>query len=204
MHGMSLGPCRSCRLARHENYPRVGGGHPHYGVLADGEGETRAFYQQDLWHYTVGKMVDACQANGIKAFYGPVWRLSPTLKRARPSSAMPFCKAAWGAWSLHPTQVDIAKRVFSPDVEEVKFALRILEAMPDGTGAVMIDGKMQDDATWKQAKVIADLAKSGCRQRPANGSRIRPVEGVLHSFARHFRHGQLECCRNWVHVMDRV
>jgi malyl-CoA/(S)-citramalyl-CoA lyase len=22
----------------------------------------------------------------------------------------------------------------------------------------MIDGKMQDDATWKQAKVIADLA----------------------------------------------
>jgi malyl-CoA/(S)-citramalyl-CoA lyase len=31
--------------------------------------------------------------------------------------------------------------------------------MPDGTGAVMIDGKMQDDATWKQAKVIVDLAK---------------------------------------------
>ncbi len=39
------------------------------------------------------------------------------------------------------------------------FAKRILEAMPDGTGAVMIDGKMQDDATWKQAKVIVDLAK---------------------------------------------
>ena len=31
--------------------------------------------------------------------------------------------------------------------------------MPDGTGAVMIDGKMQDDAPWKQAKVIADLAR---------------------------------------------
>ena len=31
--------------------------------------------------------------------------------------------------------------------------------MPDGTGAVMIDGKMQDDATWKQAKVIVDLAR---------------------------------------------
>jgi malyl-CoA/(S)-citramalyl-CoA lyase len=30
--------------------------------------------------------------------------------------------------------------------------------MPDGSGAVMIDGKMQDDATWKQAKVVADLA----------------------------------------------
>jgi len=30
--------------------------------------------------------------------------------------------------------------------------------MPDGSGAVMIDGKMQDDATWKQARVISDLA----------------------------------------------
>ena len=49
--------------------------------------------------------------------------------------------------------------MFSPDADEVKFALRILDAMPDGTGAVMIDGKMQDDATWKQAKVIADLAR---------------------------------------------
>ena len=49
--------------------------------------------------------------------------------------------------------------MFSPDPDEVKFAKRILEAMPDGTGAVMLDGKMQDDATWKQAKVIVDLAK---------------------------------------------
>ena len=55
--------------------------------------------------------------------------------------------------------VAIAKRVFSPDVKEVLFAKRILEAMPDGTGVAMIDGKMQDDATWKQAKVIVDLAK---------------------------------------------
>jgi malyl-CoA/(S)-citramalyl-CoA lyase len=32
--------------------------------------------------------------------------------------------------------------------------------MPDGSGAVMIDGKMQDDATWKQARVIVDLAQA--------------------------------------------
>jgi malyl-CoA/(S)-citramalyl-CoA lyase len=55
--------------------------------------------------------------------------------------------------------VAIAKRVFSPDAAEVKFALKILAAMPDGTGTVMIDGKMQDDATWKQAKVVVDLAR---------------------------------------------
>ncbi|NNE24680.1 MAG: CoA ester lyase, partial [Rhizobiales bacterium] len=138
---------------------RVGGGHPAYGVLADAEGDAaRAFAQQDLWHYTVAKMVDACAANGIKAFYGPFGDFAdPGACEAQFRNA--FLQGCHGAWSLHPTQIDIAKRVFSPEIDEVKFALRILEAMPDGTGAVMIDGKMQDDATWKQAKVIVDLAR---------------------------------------------
>jgi malyl-CoA/(S)-citramalyl-CoA lyase len=63
--------------------------------------------------------------------------------------------------------VAIAKRVFSPDVAEVEFALKILAAMPDGSGAVMIDGKMQDDATWKQAKVLIDLARLVAAKDPA-------------------------------------
>jgi len=48
----------------------------------------------------------------------------------------------------------------------VAFAKRILDAMPDGTGAVMIDGKMQDDATWKQARVIVDLARQVAAKDP--------------------------------------
>ena len=118
----------------------------------------RVFYQQDLWHYTVGKMVDACLAYGLKPFYGPFGDFSDSAAcEAQFRNA--FLQGCLGAWSLHPSQIDIAKRVFSPDVKEVAFAKRILEAMPDGTGAVMIDGKMQDDATWKQAKVIVDLAR---------------------------------------------
>ena len=163
MHGMSLGPA-DLAASRGMKTTRVGGGHPAYGVLADAGGfgtrdsAARAFFQQDLWHYTVAKMVDACQSNGIKAFYGPFGDFSdPDACEAQFRNA--FLQGCLGAWSLHPTQVEIAKRVFSPDADEVKFALRILDAMPDGTGAVMIDGKMQDDATWKQAKVIADLAR---------------------------------------------
>ena len=68
---------------------------------------------------------------------------------------------------MHPTQVDIAKRVFSPEPAEVAFAKKILAAMPDGSGAVMIDGKMQDDATWKQAKVVVDLARIVASRDPA-------------------------------------
>ncbi|MDP2621393.1 MAG: CoA ester lyase [Hyphomicrobiales bacterium] len=161
MHGMSLGPA-DLAASRRMKTTRIGGGHPGYGILADaaadgGDGK-RAFFQQDLWHYTFAKMVDACASCGIKPFYGPFGDFSdPAACEAQFRNA--FLHGCVGAWSLHPTQIDIAKRVFSPDAEEVRFANRILEAMPDGTGAAMIDGKMQDDATWKQAKVIVDLAR---------------------------------------------
>lgn len=160
MHGMSLGPA-DLAASRGMKTTRVGGGHPSYGVLADTEGEggtPRPFFQQDLWHYTVARMVDACISNGLRAFYGPFGDFGdPAACEAQFRNA--FLMGCSGAWSLHPSQIDIAKRVFSPDVNEVLFAKKILEAMPDGTGAVMIDGKMQDDATWKQATVMVDLAK---------------------------------------------
>ncbi|HMK80717.1 MAG TPA: CoA ester lyase, partial [Xanthobacteraceae bacterium] len=180
LHGISLGPA-DLAASRAMKTTRVGGGHPDYVVLADaapsppphspsktgvnalvpgeaGRGATRARYQQDLWHYTLAKMVDACASAGIKAFYGPFGDFSdPAACEAQFRNA--FLMGCAGAWTLHPSQVAIAKRVFSPDVNEVRFALKILAAMPDGTGAVMIDGKMQDDATWKQAKVVVDLAR---------------------------------------------
>lgn len=159
MQGISLGPA-DLAASRAMKTTRVGGGHPEYKVLADAApgGGARAVYQQDLWHYTLGKMVDACAAAGIKPFYGPFGDFSdPDGCEVQFRNA--FLMGCAGAWSLHPAQVAIAKRVFSPDPDEVTFAKKILDAMPDGTGAVMIDGKMQDDATWKQAKVVVDLAR---------------------------------------------
>ncbi len=166
MHGMSLGPA-DLAASRGMKTTRVGGGHPFYGVLADGEdgSDARAFYQQDLWHYTVARMVDACAAAGIKPFYGPFGDFADQ-DACRAQFRNAFLQGCLGAWSLHPTQIDIAKDVFSPDAGEVRFALKILEAMPDGTGAVMIDGKMQDDATWKQARVIVDLARLVAEKDP--------------------------------------
>src|ERR1700757_488974 len=157
MHGISLGPA-DLAASRAMKTTRVGGGHPDYKVLADAaDSAPRAAYQQDLWHYTLGKMVDPCPAAGIKPFYGPFGDFSDSAAcEAQFRNA--FLMGCAGAWSLHPSQIAIAKRVFSPDPGEVAFARKILDAMPDGTGAVMIDGKMQDDATWKQAKVVVDLA----------------------------------------------
>ncbi|HZP69220.1 MAG TPA: CoA ester lyase [Pseudolabrys sp.] len=170
MHGMSLGPA-DLAASRAMKTTRVGGGHPDYRVLADAHGSApRASSQQDLWHYTIAKMVDACAAAGIKPFYGPFGDFGdPVGCEAQFRNA--FLLGCVGAWSLHPSQIDIAKKVFSPDPAEVAFARKIVAAMPDGAGAVMIDGKMQDDATWKQAKVLLDLARLVAAKDPEMGKR---------------------------------
>jgi malyl-CoA/(S)-citramalyl-CoA lyase len=166
MHGMSLGPA-DLAASRAMKTTRVGGGHPDYKVLADaGAADApRPAFQQDLWHYTIAKMVDACAAAGIKPFYGPFGDFADG-SGCETQFRNAFLMGCAGAWTLHPSQVPIAKRVFSPDPREVAFARKILTAMPDGSGAVMIDGKMQDDATWKQAKVLVDLAKLVAQKDP--------------------------------------
>jgi malyl-CoA/(S)-citramalyl-CoA lyase len=171
MHGISLGPA-DLAASRAMKTTRVGGGHPDYKVLADAGAPDapRAAFQQDLWHYTIAKMVDACAAAGIKAFYGPFGDFADGAAcEAQFRNA--FLMGCVGAWTLHPSQVPIAKRVFSPDPGEVAFARKIIAAMPDGSGAVMIDGKMQDDATWKQAKVLVDLAALVAEKDPEMGQR---------------------------------
>ncbi|HBB54910.1 MAG TPA: CoA ester lyase [Hyphomonadaceae bacterium] len=173
MQGISLGPA-DLAASRGMKTTRVGGGHPGYAVLADdGEaGGSRPRFQQDLWHYTFAKMVDACQRAGIKAFYGPFGDIAD-LAACEQQFRNAFLMGCAGAWSLHPNQIAIAKKVFSPDPAEVAMAKRILEAIPDGAGVVMLDGKMQDDATWKQAKVMVDLA----RQIAAKDAEMAKVYG---------------------------
>jgi malyl-CoA/(S)-citramalyl-CoA lyase len=165
MQGISLGPA-DLAASRSMKTTRVGGGHPAYRVLSDAdESGARAGAQQDIWHYTLARMVDACALAGIRPFYGPFGDIADAAG-CEQQFKNAFLLGCAGAWSLHPSQIAIARRVFSPDPAEVAFARRILEAMPDGAGVAMIDGRMQDDATWKQATVLVDLARQVADREP--------------------------------------
>jgi malyl-CoA/(S)-citramalyl-CoA lyase len=161
MQGMSFGPA-DLAASRRMKTTRVGGGHPGYRSIEDVDLENseapRPSAQQDPWHYSLARMVDACTAMGILPFYGPFGDIKDLLG-CETQFRSAFILGCVGAWSLHPAQIAVAKKVFSPDPDEVAFAKRVLEAIPDGAGVHMIDGKMQDDATWKQAKVMVDLAE---------------------------------------------
>ena len=110
-------------------------------------------------------MVDACTSVGALPFYGPYGDIRDE-EGCETQFRASFLLGCVGAWSLHPAQIAIAKRVFSPDPEEVAFAKKVIEAIPDGRGVHMIDGKMQDDATWKQCKVMVNLAEMLARKDP--------------------------------------
>ncbi|GAA5141259.1 CoA ester lyase [Nocardioides marinquilinus] len=166
MQGLSLGPA-DLAADRRMKTTRVGGGHPGYLVREDPPSPTdpaagvdarRATYQQDLWHYTIARMVDACAMHGIYPYYGPFGDIAD-VTACEDQFRNAFLLGCVGAWTLHPKQVDVARRVFSPSADDVAHARRVVAAMGDGTGAVMLDGKMEDDASLKQCLVMVELAE---------------------------------------------
>jgi malyl-CoA/(S)-citramalyl-CoA lyase len=161
MQGLSLGPA-DLAADRRMKTTRVGGGHPGYLVRQDPDPQQPAMqrqtFQQDLWHYTIARMVDACAMHGIYPYYGPFGDIADEVA-CEDQFRNAFLLGCVGTWSLHPKQIAIANRVFSPSVEDIAHARRVVAAMGDGTGAVMLDGKMEDDASLKQCLVMVELAE---------------------------------------------
>jgi malyl-CoA/(S)-citramalyl-CoA lyase len=168
MQGLSLGPA-DLAANRRMKTTRVGGGHPDYVVRADPAADDpdapRPTFQQDLWHYTIARMVDACVTAGILPFYGPFGDIADTTA-CEDQFRNAYLLGCVGAWSLHPAQIPIAKRVFSPRPADVAHAMRVIDAMGDGTGAIMLDGKMEDDASVKQCQVVVALARELAARDP--------------------------------------
>lgn len=161
MQGVSLGPA-DLAADREMKTTSVGGGHPGYLVRADAVGgdvhAPRASAQQDLWHYTVARMVDACRLAGIHPYYGPFGDIADVVG-CEDQFRNAYVMGCVGAWSLHPSQIELARRVFTPDARDVAWAHRVVSALGDGAGAVMVDGKMQDDASFKQCRAILKHAE---------------------------------------------
>ena len=139
----------------------IGGPNPDYHVLTDGAGGDRQVHWGDMWHHALATIVSAARAAGLRPIDGPFadirdpdgWTASA--KRARVLG----CE---GKMVIHPSQVDLANRLFSPSQAETAQARRILDAMAEaaqaGAGAVALDGKMIDIASVRQAEVTVRKA----------------------------------------------
>lgn len=138
----------------------IGGTQEDYAMLADGEsGTVRGMSLADPWHYPIVRMVAACRQHGILPVDGPFGDFSdPDAFRAQARrSAILGCV---GKWAIHPSQIAISNEVFTPAPAIVDRARSILAAMAqaeaEGKGAAVLDGKLIDIASARQAKVIVD------------------------------------------------
>ena len=157
MQGMSFGPA-DLAASRRMKTTRVGGGHPGYRVIEDPDPDDPEAPRATA---PAGPVALLDRAHGRRLHLGrdpallrPLRRHQGHRRAARPSSAPPSCSAASAPGRCTRSRSRSRRRSSARIPDEVKFAKKVLEAIPDGRGVHMIDGKMQDDATWKQCKVM--------------------------------------------------
>lgn len=115
----------------------------------------------DQWHAALVSMATACRAYGLRAIDGPFGDFNDAdgyRAAAKRAAALGY----EGKWAIHPSQIELANEIMSPQEAEVLRARRVLEALEaaaaSGKGAAQLDGKMIDAASERMARNIVALA----------------------------------------------
>ena len=136
----------------------IGGTQSGYAMLEDsGDDAGRAIHIADPWHFPMVRMVAACRMHGVLPVDGPFGDFSDS-EGYRAQAMRSAILGCVGKWAIHPRQIALANEVFTPSEEVYRRARRILEAMREadmrGEGATVLDGKLIDLASCRQAEVI--------------------------------------------------
>jgi malyl-CoA/(S)-citramalyl-CoA lyase len=150
----------------------IGGANPDYAVLTDPNGAPdRHRHWGDQWHYALSRIAVVARAYGLRPIDGPFGDFTDPegyLASARRARALGY----EGKWAIHPSQIELANDVFTPDDHLVEKTHRIITAMKEaaaaGKGAVSLDGRLIDAASIRMAETL--LAKM---------EQIEAREGVL-------------------------
>jgi malyl-CoA/(S)-citramalyl-CoA lyase len=150
----------------------IGGSDRNYATITDPDESTdRELHWGDQWHYPLSRIAVACRANGLRPIDGPFGDFGDDegyLVAARRASILGF----EGKWCIHPSQIELANEVFSPDDKLISRTRRIMEAMDEasknGKGAVSLDGRLIDAASLRMAEHL--LTKIELIEERQNGS----------------------------------
>ncbi len=130
--------------------------------IGGSEGDGGGPYPGDIWHYARTRMVVAARSAGVDAIDGPYANFGNPggYERIARSFAM---LGGVGKWCIHPSQIDVANRVFAPTREEVDEAVAAIRAVEEaeaqGLGAASFHGVMIDAATTRLFQVTVDRAR---------------------------------------------
>ncbi len=142
----------------------IGGVNRDSGVLTDkGPDGKRDYFWTDPWHAAQTRLLVACRAYGLRPIDGPFGDFNdPDGFRAAANRAAVL--GYEGKWAIHPSQIELCNEVFTPSVDEMKKARRIIEAMEqaarEGRGAVSLDGRLIDIASIRMAEALLKKAQT--------------------------------------------
>jgi malyl-CoA/(S)-citramalyl-CoA lyase len=142
----------------------IGGVNADYGVLTDKDANgKRDYYWADPWHAAQTRMLVACRAYGLRPIDGPFGDFNDPdafIAAANRVAVLGY----EGKWAIHPSQIELSNKVFTPSEAEVTKAKRIVQAMADaakaGKGAVSLDGRLIDIASIRMAEALLAKAAS--------------------------------------------
>ncbi len=132
------------------------------GHIGATDGDPVLRYPGDVWHYARTRMIVACRAAGIDAIDGPYADFANP-EGYEKSAATFSTLGGVGKWCIHPSQIEVANRVFAPTPEEIAEAQGVIDAVADteahGVGAANYKGLMIDAATTRLFEVTLDRAR---------------------------------------------
>ena len=133
---------------------------PSPGLSGHGDGEEQ--YPGHRWHFPLSRMVMAAKAAGLAAIDAPYgdFRDQAGLKR---SSQIAASLGYDGKWAIHPDQLEIVNKTFTPSDDDINLSRRILQAYRKaeaaGEGATALDGKMVDGGSIRLARITYEKAR---------------------------------------------
>jgi len=132
-------------------------------VSLSGHGEQEeTIYPGHRWHYALSRIVMAAKSHGLMAIDAPYGHFKD--KDGAKKSAIISCALGCdGKWVIHPDQIDIINEVFTPYQEDIERAAKVIEAFEtaenNGSGAVAVEGRMIDHATYRLATKLWEQAQ---------------------------------------------
>lgn len=114
-------------------------------------------YPGDLWHYPLYQIAVAARANGLQVVDGP-YSLISDLVGLEESCRRAARLGLDGKWLIHPDQLRVINRAFTPSEEQLAAAREVLRSVGEG-GASRMGQEMVDDASRRMAESV--LARAG-------------------------------------------
>ena len=118
--------------------------------------------EQTEFLYARSQTVVSSRAAGVQSldtvFFGLLTDMEVFTKEALLALQIGFT----GKFLIHPTQIEVTNKIFSPAPDEVDYARKVVEAFEEaqsrGLGAVSLAGKMIDIMSYRQAKDLVNFA----------------------------------------------